>query len=307
MVGGKKSGKGGSSSSEEEGEIEVTTYQVQARPEGSAVGPRKNTVYISQLLVGGIQLLDLTTGKEEEVVPPAEDRSTAGITVYKNAIIAGGGGPRFEVTPSLHVFDIDTGDLIVTCFPPDGYLLVNDVIVKDGYVYATDTFFPAVLRFHAEALLAGKCVMDTIPLEPAEKFTADVENDILASNGIIAYKKGFLICTFGFGSVHYLDGDTYETTELITGLTFPDGLTIMNDKLYVIASPGVFVFKLKGGKAPTSAELIEEIIEEEFDALATGVFVSPKELVVMDLTLSQEFFVADTDPTATYKVHRIDL
>lgn len=66
---GMKGNKKGMVSSDEES---VTTIFVDARPEGTTPGPTRDSVYVSEFLKGGVNLLNLKTGQSEEPVPSIE-------------------------------------------------------------------------------------------------------------------------------------------------------------------------------------------------------------------------------------------
>lgn len=311
---GMKMGDDKSSSEDAAKEPEVATYLISTRPEGSEVGPTEGTVYLSTIGFGGVVLLDLTTGETEVVVEggvPGE-KAGLGLITYGPAILVANGGPPFSNIVSLSVYNAATGELIAVCLPPsDVCSVINDVVVKDGYAYATCSDLPVVLKFDADELLAGNCVMGTIPLEPASVFDANsVENaGGAASNGIIPYKNGLLISAYTNGSVYYLDLKTLETTELISGLVLPDGLALKDDTLYIVSNlPAVYVYELSGSKkAPKSAAYVQTIVDDAFETLATGVFVDDNTLVVADLTSSIEFGAGDFDPTSMFKAHAIHL
>lgn len=296
-------GMGSSSSSSEDEPAIVTTFQVSARSEGSAPGPTDDTVYISEVLLGGVKLLNVETGEEQQVVPSDPSRAALGLATYGNAIFVAGGGEPLGATPSVHVFDVTTGDKIVSCFP-EGALLVNDLTVVDGYLYVTESINPLLMKYDIGALLVGECVMDRIPLTPAIDFTGDSENALSASNGIAPYGKGVIICTYGFGSVYYLNLETYETSQLINGeLPLADGVVVDNNTLYILTNMSIIAeYKLRGMDHP-KVELVRVTENEAFEALATGTLVGDK-LVAIDVTPSVEFG-SEFDPTNTntFKVH----
>lgn len=297
----------GSSSEDEPVQPDVTTFQVTARPEGSAPGPTDDTVYISEVILGGVKLLNIETGEEQQVVPSNPSRAAVGLATFENAIFVAGGGEPLFATPSIHVYDAVTGEDIVSCFP-DGALFVNDLAIVGGYLYATCSINPVLMKFDVGALLAGECVMESIPLTPAIDFTADLENELNASNGIAPYGKGVIICTYGFGSVYYLNLETYETSQLVDGeLPLADGVLVDKNTLYILTNLGIIVeYNLTGMDNPT-VELVRVIANEAFETLATASFAGEK-LVAMDLTPSVEFGV-DFDETnlMTFKVHVVDV
>ena len=77
-------------------------------------------------------------------------------------------GLNFTSEAVVYVYNATTGDAIVTCAPQvAGW--INDITVKNGKAYATDSFVNYVTELDVATALMGECVVSQIET-PADVF-----------------------------------------------------------------------------------------------------------------------------------------
>lgn len=256
----------------------ITEFPVDERPEGITEGP-ESTLFVSQILSGRVLAIDAATGETKEVVGEQIERQAWGLWYYKGKIFVAGGGSSFGGgKPEVYVYDAETGNSIVSCAPLSintfGDFL-NDVTIREGVAYITDSVNGKLMAMDAEEALAGKCVVSEVDLP--DNFDP-IEKDDFGANGVVPYANGLLVS-------HEIDGSVWLITDLDnTSPTFQevipddgapgaDGLTIVEDRLYVtqnfVNEIGVWkLYKEDGGGV--HATKLGKLTSSAFDTPATS-------------------------------------
>lgn len=83
---------------------------------------------------------------------------------------SGGGGSILgeknstTLEAALNVYNATTGQEIRKCYPEGGGFFMNDVAVKDGKAYATDSFSNSIMVLDVAAAVDGVCDISAIEL-----------------------------------------------------------------------------------------------------------------------------------------------
>ena len=259
----------------------LTNFELPRRPEGITEGPG-NSVYVSQIDTGEVLALDAISGAIQTVVisDPYQERQAWGLEAYKGAIFVAGGGVSFlGGTAEVYVYDATTGDTITTCGPLStnnfGDFL-NDVTVRNGILYVTDSFNGKLMTLDADEALAGKCIVGEVDLP--DPF--DPENpDEFGANGVVPYADGLLVSQESDGSVWYifdLDAPLPSFEQIIpdSGVMGADGLTIQGNRLYVTQNTHttnrVAVYQLEKIAGSVSATFLGALTSDDFAGPATS-------------------------------------
>jgi hypothetical protein len=167
-------------------DAEPTVYDLgNVRPEGihilpadaaETIFPGAPVAIISQVVYGGITAMNLDTGETQSIVPSLNfyDRLVWGLWYTEGAIFAAGGGPGVGFPDAaLNVFDLASGDLIVSCAPADDHVasFLNDVTVLDGIAYVSDSEVNRIMTVDVAEAVLGNCVVGFIET-PDDIFTA---------------------------------------------------------------------------------------------------------------------------------------
>jgi hypothetical protein len=207
---------------------------------GSDLGLSSGTyALVSQILLRGIDAVDIETGEKTSIVPSDPGvRTIFGLAYDNGYILAAGGGALSGVAdPLLFLFSVADGNLIASCGPTEASSFVNDVVVVGDNAYATDSIGNRLLVMDLAAAKQGVCNMSTVPL-PDSFVSLDGS---FAANGIIPYHKGFLVVHSTNGSLFYVDlTDNSSKPVLPVGSAVAgDGLSIADDGILYITE-GIF-------------------------------------------------------------------
>ena len=92
------------------------------------------------------------------------------------------------------MFDIQTGDLVVSCSEEaDDSTFLNDIVVQDDLAFITDSFSNQLWQMNITAAVAGECDITLHEMLPVESFVLEEE---FMSNGKL--KMLSVLCEFKF-------------------------------------------------------------------------------------------------------------
>lgn len=240
------------------------------RPEGVALDSESGSLFVSELVFGGIRKVNLFTGEVTQLVDSSrfasgeafQQRAAGGMHYAHGAIWAAGVGVPFGLPATLYVYDALTGADIVQC-PIAGAGFINDVTESEGTVYATDSLVNVLWTFDVDAALAGECTVKGYTL-PAHLFQGGdpfVDPAPFRSNGIVPYKMGVILGRLVGGLYIVTPSRTDNSTtvaELVSPFYSPesDGLYLLGDTLYAVESfsnsVGVFEIAQQCGPGVTA-------------------------------------------------------
>lgn len=273
--GSKKSAKKIRESASKERRIVSQVSLGNIRPEGVTEGPG-STVFVSELLFGGVRKVDLETGEVEQVVesPGFATRGSNGLWYSHGAIWVAGTGPGsgFPLDAAVYVYDANSGEEIAACtFEGGGF--VNDVVVAGDTLFATDSTLPAIYTLNVDAALNGECLTGTIDLPP-DVFTSTGFGEFKA-NGIVAYKEGLIVGNGGSGGIYFVNLNDVAVTQFISAVDSPvsDGLLVYGDILYSVENffnqVAVYHLDYDNGDSFPSAERVGIVTSPLFDTPTT--------------------------------------
>jgi sugar lactone lactonase YvrE len=203
-------------------------------PEGIESG-HGTSFFVGSLLDGTIWRGDLRTGMGAVLAAGAPGRASAGIAYETghNRIWVAGGGPQLVGSGDVRVYDASSGALLATYQPPRVGLL-NDVAITHDAVYVTDSGFPqlVVIPLPRDGALPPPSAATILP----------IGGDMLQApginlNGIVADHGVLIVANSTTGKLFRVDPATGIAKRLDLGgadLSYPDGLELVGDTLYVI-------------------------------------------------------------------------
>jgi hypothetical protein len=198
------------------------------QPEGITAGPG-TTVFVGSLRDGSIWKGDVRTGEGDPFIPgDGATKPSVGVEYEKGADrLWVAGGPSGEV----RVYDATTGAHLRTwTFSPAGF--INDLVVTEDAVYATNSFAPylAVVPLGPGGALPPSSGAEMLPLTGDLVFGAGFN-----TNGIVAARGWLITVHSGEGNLYRVDPETGDTT-LVRGVSgvFGDGLELRGSTLFVV-------------------------------------------------------------------------
>ncbi|RZS30589.1 hypothetical protein EV193_116110 [Herbihabitans rhizosphaerae] len=236
-------------------------------PEGIAIG-KGTAFYVGSLATGAIYRGDLRTGRGAVLAPGDSSRprrSTIGLEVDSRERVWVAGG----VSGDVRVHDGRTGALLavypVTARPNP---FVNDLVVTDNAVYATDSAYP---ELHVIPLRHGGGLPDpsaahTVPLSgPA----ADPD----FNNGVESTMDGQLVIVNRVGELMKVNPRTGASALVDLGgylVTNGDGLVRRGNTLYVVRNMVNTVSVLRLDPHATQGTLLWEVTSPALRIPTTG-------------------------------------
>jgi hypothetical protein len=234
-------------------------------PEGITAGPG-TTVYVGSLAGGGVWAGDVRTGLGDVLVP-AWGGAATGVEYDAEANrLWVAGGP----TGTVRVYDATTGALLRHyAFSPAGF--VNDLVVTEDAVYATDSFnaWLRVIPLGPGGSLPDQGSVMTLPLSG----DIVVEPGSFNANGIVA-ARGWLIVVDSFtGGLFRVDPTTGVTTAIATGgasVANGDGLELRGSTLFVVRNANQLVQVFRLGAGLTSATPLGQLTSADLSVPTTA-------------------------------------
>jgi len=173
------------------------------RPEGITQSPDGNSMFVTEMLYGGVKKVDILTGEIEQIVPSYGflERGAYGILYHNDALFVAGGGVPDGTPVMLYLYDAETGEEIAACAPVGDAYLLNDVAILGNYAYVTDSYYNKLMVVDVEAALAGSCDVFSIKL-PSEYFLADPPESFPRANGrcrdLYQISLHYMVCSSTF-------------------------------------------------------------------------------------------------------------
>lgn len=214
------------------------------RPEGIAINA-DGTIFVGSLgtiasegepLIGGaIYRGDLTTGEGAILVEPAVGQMAVGLKLdtRSNYLFVAGG-----MFGDIRVYKATNGEELARYAVGGEGGFINDLIVTDNALYATDSFFPVLYRIplSPEGQLVANATGETITL--SGDYMAGDGTYPFQANGIVATPDGaaLIIVNSNSGLLYRVDPRTGMATVIELGdknVAFGDGLVLDGTTLYV--------------------------------------------------------------------------
>jgi hypothetical protein len=270
-------------------------------PEGIESGPG-TSFFVGSLLDGSILRGDLRTGSTAVLAAGAPGRASAGIAYEpgRDRIWVAGGGPQLVGSGDVRVYDASSGALLATYQPP-GVGLLNDVAVTRDAVYVTDSGFPqlVVIRLARDGTLPSPSAATILP----------VGGDMLQApginlNGIVAVHGVLLVANSTTGRLFRVDPATGSADELDldgANLSYPDGLELLGDTLYVVRPFDNRVTVISLGARLTGGVVLGQLTDPSLDIPSTATVASGR-LWAVNLR-----FTTPLTPTTPYWITQLPL
>lgn len=233
-------------------------------PEGIAIG-KGAQAFVTSLADGSIHRLDLRTGTRR-LLSPATGVGAVGITLDARGRLFVAGG----TAGTIRVLDSRTGRLEATYNLAGSNTFINDVVVADDGVYATDSISPVLYRI---PLVRG----DALP-EPAEVKRIPLHGityvDGFNVNGITTTPDGsaLLVVQTNTGVLYRVHRSTGLSTPVDLGgedLAFGDGLLLEGRMLYVVQNFRNRIAVIRLDQAGTAGQVVKYLADPRFDTPTT--------------------------------------
>jgi outer membrane protein assembly factor BamB len=217
-----------------------------------------NTLYSGSSYNGAIWMGNARTGKGKVIVKGQKGRSAFGTAVSGNMIVAAGG-----MTGKLFVYDKATGKTVRT-FDLGGQIL-NDVVIKDGTAWVTDTLEPVIY----EVKLDGSADPRKIELKDYPTSGKDPGMDGIALDG-----DSLIVGDITTGQLIRVDPTTGQSTPIDIGgtkLTGNDGILYEGGQMWVARGDGhLTVIKLAPGSNTGTVESNKMVAKASVDVAVAG-------------------------------------
>jgi hypothetical protein len=270
-------------------------------PEGIESG-RGTTFFVGSLLNGAILRGDLRTGSRAVLAAGAPGLASAGIAyeARRDRIWVAGGGPQLVGRGDVRVYDASSGALLATYQPP-GAGLLNDVVVTRDAVYVTDSGFPRLVVIPLPR-------DGSLPAPSAARFLP-IGGDMLQApginlNGIVAKNGVLLVANSTTGKLFRVDPATGVADKLDLGgadLSYPDGLELLGQKLYVVRPFDNRVTVIALGARLTGGVVLGHLTDPSLDIPTTATVAADR---VWAVNLR---FTTPPQPTTAYWITRLPL
>jgi len=262
------------------------------QPEGLESG-KGTTFYVGSRATGAVYKGNLRSGKGAVLVPGAAGRMSLGIELARDRLVVAGGS-----TGKAFVYSARTGALVkeVQLASGGGATFVNDVVVRNGVAYFTDSNRAVMYRLPVgKAIGAVQAVTLTGDFQLVPGFNL---------NGIDATANGRTLVAVqsATGRLFTIDPRSGATHDIgLGGASVPNGDGIMLDgrTLYVVRNQNNLVAVVKLAKELTSGTIARTITDPALD-VPTGIDRFGKRLYVVNA----RFSTAPT-PTTPYQVVRL--
>ena len=209
-------------------------------PEGIAYSAQLQKFLVTSIPLGKVGTVD-ADGRYEDLLAVPELISGIGIKVAGNRVFVCNSDPGFSIkstpagtfqTAELLVFNLNTQQLerridLDTLLPAAERNFANDVtLAPDGTAYVTDSFSPVIYKVTPDGT-ASILARDNV----------NFSHPNFGLNGIVYHPDGYLIvANVGQGKLYKVDLQNGNTVSEIagTGLLPGDGMTLLNNDLYVV-------------------------------------------------------------------------
>jgi hypothetical protein len=204
-------------------------------PEGITTG-RGTTVYVGSLIDGALWRGDVRTGTGADFASGIAGHATVGVDyeISRNRVWVAGGGPAILGIAEVRVYDGSSGELLAT-YPIPGGGFVNDLVVTEDAVYATDSFVQHLIVVPLGQRGELPAAARTVPITGDYVYGAGFN-----ANGIVAKGSGIVIVDSTTGKLYRLDARGASKQVDLGGVTLigGDGLELRGHILYVVQGEG---------------------------------------------------------------------
>ena len=230
-------------------------------PEGIAYSAQLDRFIVSSITQGKLSTVDIN-GNYADLITPPEMISSMGVRVADGHILVCNSDQGVSVkstpqtatkTAELLVFNLNTLQLERRTDLDDLYSsprhLANDLAIQpDGTVYVTDSFAPVIYKITSTG-----------------QASVLVENPLFSSptfglNGIVYHPNGYLIVAqTGAGKLYKIDLKNNNAISEVDKLpNLPgDGLTLLNQDLYVVTGSGSRVAQVRSADDWKTASIVK--------------------------------------------------
>ena len=243
-----------------------------------------STLYAGSSTSGAVWAGSARTGRGTVLVPPQEGRSAFGTAVAGNRLVVAGG-----TTGNVYVYDRRTGADVRTFTLGEGAIL-NDVVVRNGVAWVTDTLSPVLWK----VTLDGSAPPQRLQLvgypTPAGSPGAD---------GLVFDGATLIVGDIGSEQLLRVNPATGATTPIRLGgakLPMNDGLLRIGSRVWVAEGTGHLAeVRVSGGATGGRALADRKVADAIVDVAKAG-----GGLWYMDAAFQQE-----PDPTAKAVIRRV--
>jgi sugar lactone lactonase YvrE len=243
-----------------------------------------STLYAGSSTTGAVWAANTRTGRGRVLVPAKDGRSAFGTAVAGNRLVVAGG-----TTGTLYVYDRKTG-VDVRSFALGEGAILNDVVVRNGVAWVTDTLSPVLWKVTLDGSAPPQKLQLTGYPTPAGSPGAD---------GLVLDGSSLILGDIGSGQLVRVDPATGTTTPITLGgakLPMNDGLLRIGNRVWVAEGTGHLadvrlVGGATGGKVVADQKIADAIVDV---AKAGGV------LWYMDAAFQQE-----VDPASKAVIRRV--
>lgn len=259
------------------------------QPEGIAI--KHKTFYVGSIPTGAVYSGDVRTGTGAVLVDPQPGRAAIGLKVKRGKLWVAGGP-----TGKAFVYDARTGDPVTEYALAGGTPFINDVAVRHGTAYFTNSRAPEVFA---------------VPLDGSPVRHIPITGDFVQTgaptatnlNGIaVAGHDTLILVQTNTGKLFAADADTGVANEIDLGganVMNGDGLLLRGRFLFVVQNRlnQIAVFVLS--RDLSHARLVHTITDPAFD-VPTTIAATRKHLYAVNAR-----FGIESPQTATYNVVRV--
>jgi hypothetical protein len=259
------------------------------QPEGIAI--KHKTFYVGSIPTGAVYSGDVRTGTGDVLVDPQPGRAAIGLKVKRGKLWVAGGP-----TGKAFVYDARTGDPVTEYALAGGTPFINDVAVRHGTAYFTNSRAAEVFA---------------VPLDGGPVRHIPITGDFVQTgaptatnlNGIaVAGHDTLILVQTNTGKLFAADADTGVANEIDLGganVLNGDGLLLRGHFLFVVQNRlnQIAVFVLS--RDLSRARLVHTITDPAFD-VPTTIAATRKHLYAVNAR-----FGIESPETATYNVVRV--
>ncbi len=235
-------------------------------PEGIAIGDG-TTFFTGSLVNGDIYRGDLRTG-EGSLLASGPGSPAVGMSVDRSAgTLWVAGGP----TGDVRAYSTTSGELLADIAVTAPFLgFVNDLIVTNGAVYATDSFQPQIYEIPIDHRGRVAGAVRTVPLGGDARFAPGQFN----SNGIETTRDGktLIVVNSFFGEIYTVDPASGNASliDLHGAVVNGDGLVLVGKTLYAVVGGTNGIIEIELAADLASGTVTDVISHPAFDVPTTA-------------------------------------
>ncbi|KAI5852735.1 hypothetical protein DFP73DRAFT_533820 [Morchella snyderi] len=278
-------------------------------PEGITRQANSPYFYTGSWITGAIWRGDVNKPGVEVFIPAGSDlniTSAGGMKVTKdNSLVVAG-----AATGKVFVICLESRQLLHQFQAPEGALINDLVIAKDGSIYITDSYLPNLYVITPEHLESGSVDQE---LETFAELTApfELEAGQFNANGIVvtADQKNVLIGDYNSHAIFKLSLETKDIVKVDFGnatLGSPDGMLIRGNTVYAVNGDSTmgtqaFIDVLEIRKPYTTGRHVGRIEGQGMLLPSTAAF-DGNDILVANFQIGK---AATSDPTLPFTIVRV--